>query len=687
MRIRNYLATLLSVFSVIPIGLVMIFSIGYFGQDSARSLQSNTENTARLTADNINQFFYQRKMALEVASALSDVSGLLQHSNQGKTGPGFEQERNGVIKTFKTMTDKQTINGQGNLKGNYVRRSSLINQDGVIIASDDSRLIGQPSFLRVDMRTVPAYGLYVSDMMQDPLFIDGQKFFVIAVPIYQNGVYQGFIQSSIDMFYFDILNQQTFMNTGHTLVIDSVGNIAGSSVKDDLGNPVGNLSQIPFNNDFYNQVWKKIDFKTNFSGLLSYRENGREKSGYYSVVPNTNWVIFSTVSRSELMDPLTRIIKYYSGALFLFALILIYISYSAARRFLNPIRDMCAAFISVKQRDYTVQLPDNYKGEFGDMASAFNNLVDKIKDDTEELKVSEARYALIMEETNQVIFEWDIAENHLYHTVHWTNKFGFSLTVENPGSEIPDFSPVHPNDKPIITAFFWEARRGIQPKPVDVRMKTINSKYIWCTVSVKVIYDEHGKPFRAIGLISDTDHQKKMIEKLESRSKTDLLTQLYNKVTTEAMIEEFLSRSPPEEHHGFIIVDIDNFKGINDTLGHIYGDDVLKKVSADIKDLFRSTDIVGRAGGDEFVILVKDMPDEDLLKARLSNICKVFHNSYTGENGEYKISASVGAAVFPNDGSTFSELYQHADLALYRSKKAGKDRFSLYCEGQLRHSS
>ncbi len=687
MKTRNYLATLLSVISIIPIGLIMLFSVAYFGRNAAQSMQENMESTARLTADNINQFFSQRKMALEVASHLSDVEQLLLDSNTGADGGQYAAERSNVVQTFKTMTEKQTIKGEGNPKGNFVVRTSLVNLFGKIIASDDGSLINRGSFLKVDMQTVPAYGFYISDVMQDSGFIDGHKFFEIAVPIYQDGVYQGAIQSSIDMYYCDLLSKQTFMNTGHTVVIDGSGNIAATDPKDELGHSVSNIKQVAFDDTFYQNIWQKIDFHAAPSGLLSFREGGKQKSAYYSAITGTDWVILSMVSQSELIDPIKNIAKYYAGALLLFAIILIYISYVAAKRFLNPTRDMCAAFINVKQRDYTVRLPEKYKGEFGEMASSFNHLVEKIQEDTEELKVSEARYALIMQETDQVIFEWDIMENHLYHTVHWTNKFGFSLAVENPGSEIPDFAPVHPNDKPLVNAFFWDTRKGIQPKPIDVRMKTIDSKYVWCTVSVKVIRDENGRPFRAIGLISDTDHQKKMIERLESKSKTDLLTQLYNKVTTEAMIEEYLSSSPPEECHGFIIVDIDNFKGINDTLGHIYGDNVLKKVSAQIKDLFRTTDIVGRAGGDEFVILVKDMPDEDLLKVKLNDICAIFHHAYTGNNDEYKISASVGAAMFPNDGTTFEELYQHADAALYRSKKAGKDRFSLYCEGQLKHLS
>jgi diguanylate cyclase (GGDEF)-like protein len=686
-RIRKYLVILLAIFSIVPLVLVMVFNIGYFSRTSAEILQTNVKNTAQLTMGNINQFFSQRQMALQVAAELPDVKNFLLYSNLGESDQQLTSMRSAVIDTFKTMTSKQTMSVEGNSKGNYVRRSSLISQKGTIIASDDLGLIGKPSFIKVDMHTTPANGLYVSNVMQDADFINGQKYFVIAVPIYQNGAYQGFIQSSIDLYYFNLISEQTFMNTGGSFVFDRSGNFVQDNPKDDLGNPVSNVKQTQFDNEFFDQKGSKIDMQKNPSGLIQYKTHGNQKWGYYSTIEGTGWIIVSAISQSELMNPVMTVVKIYILTLVIFAILLFFFSNTAAKRFSTPIRDMCAAFGNVEQKDYSVRLPDNYKGEFAVMASSFNHLIEKIQADTDELKVNEARYALIMAETNQVIFEWDIQKNHMYHTVHWTNKFGFSMAVENPGSELPNIVPVHSKDRAVITEFFNEALNGHQPKPVDVRMKTIDSQYIWCTVRVKVIYDEKQKPYRAIGLISDTDHQKRMIQNLESKSKMDLLTQLYNKVTTEILIEEFLRSSPPDEHHGFVIVDIDNFKGINDTLGHIYGDAVLKKIAASIKNLFRLSDIVGRVGGDEFVILVKELPRDDHLIIKMNDVCAVFHDAYTGGNDEYKISASIGAAFFPNDGTTFTELYRHADIALYQAKRAGKDRFSLYSNESLKSTS
>ncbi|MBW7572827.1 sensor domain-containing diguanylate cyclase [Caproiciproducens faecalis] len=683
MKIRKYLATLLAVFSILPLVLVMGFSVLSFQRNTSQLLQANVKATATQTANNLDQFFNQRKMALEVASDLPGVKELLLGSNAEKPDKALEQYRTITINTFKTMTAKQTINGQGNSKGNFVRRSSLINRKGTIIASDDSRLIGQPSFINVDMRTVPAYGLYLSDLMHNDDFIDGQNYFVIAVPIYMDGIYEGFIQSSIDMIYLDSVSSQTFMETGHTLISDGRGRVASGNLFDG-GQKMVSTDEMKLEGAFSGGNLEAVDLDRSPTGVINFWVGGKEKFGYYSRLAGKDWMIVSAVDTEELIRPFQSISEVYFAALLVLAAALIICAYVAANRFLNPLRDMSEEFVRVEKGDYQTRLPVRYQGEFAEIAAAFNHLMEKIKEDTDVLKVSEARYALIMEETNQVVFEWDILENHIYHTVYWTNKFGFSTVAQVPGSDIPNFQQVHPADQELMAKLFHKIKNGGQPGPTDVRMKDISGHYIWCTVNIKILYDENKQPYRAIGLIVDTDHQKKMIQKLESKSKMDLLTQLYNKVTTESMIEECLKTTDKETLHGLIIVDIDNFKDINDTLGHIFGDAVLRKVSTDIKHLFRATDIVGRTGGDEFIIFIKEIDCADLLVEKMSDICEIFHCAYTGEDETYKISASVGGVIYPYGGATFEELYRHADEALYCSKKNGKDKCSLYEMSSLR---
>ncbi|MDF2632592.1 MAG: diguanylate cyclase with sensor [Caproiciproducens sp.] len=294
MKIRKYLTTVLAVFSIVPIVLIMVFSVEFFRRNSAELLQTNVRNVAEQAVENVDQFFGQRKMALEVASDLPQVKQLLVCSNLN--GPAKDQTlyRNNAIELFKTMTVKQTINGEGNLQGNYVRRSSLINQRGIVIASDDSSLMGRASFLKIDMRTIPAYGMYISDIIQNQDFINGQKYFVIAIPVYFDGVYQGFIQSSIDMYYFNTVISQGFMETGSTVIIDSKGNLAG----DKNTSFVSNTGKIQIDNDFYNQNLKKIDLDKNPNGVISFKVNGNERFGYYSRVAGKDWLIISTIEQA-----------------------------------------------------------------------------------------------------------------------------------------------------------------------------------------------------------------------------------------------------------------------------------------------------------------------------------------------------------------------------------------------------
>lgn len=177
-----------------------------------------------------------------------------------------------------------------------------------------------------------------------------------------------------------------------------------------------------------------------------------------------------------------------------------------------------------------------------------------------------------------------------------------------------------------------------------------------------------------------------IVESLSDEAHTDLLTGILNKRTFERRVEDALKKDWDSKKKAVILIDLDNFKGVNDTLGHAYGDKVLANVGDILKRVFHVDDYLGRLGGDEFCVYlnISDIRQGNYMahiEEKCTELAQEFRNNYTGENNNYKISASIGVAIFPLHGKNFSELYKSADTALYASKHKGKDTFTIY-DGQ-----
>lgn len=155
-------------------------------------------------------------------------------------------------------------------------------------------------------------------------------------------------------------------------------------------------------------------------------------------------------------------------------------------------------------------------------------------------------------------------------------------------------------------------------------------------------------------------------------AQTDPLTLVYNKETTQKQIDQKLKDG---KEHCFLILDVDSFKLVNDNYGHIVGDKVLNQLGQLFKKHFRSTDIVGRIGGDEFIVLIEDNKiGEDRVKDLIQKVNQLQIEELQG----FKLSISVGIAYAPKQGTTFMELYRHADQALYKTKRSGKNGYNVY---------
>lgn len=165
---------------------------------------------------------------------------------------------------------------------------------------------------------------------------------------------------------------------------------------------------------------------------------------------------------------------------------------------------------------------------------------------------------------------------------------------------------------------------------------------------------------------------------LTKLAERDQLTGLYNRATCETLIREVLDTSDPAHNtHALLIMDIDNFKDINDSYGHMEGDATISRLADGLIRLFRTSDIIGRLGGDEFFVFMVNCTDEKAPLAKTKQIGKILSDAFHLNEVPFCASVSVGIAMFPDHGITFTQLYKSADDALYEVKRRGKNGYAL----------
>ncbi|MEG2428947.1 MAG: GGDEF domain-containing protein, partial [Oscillospiraceae bacterium] len=205
--------------------------------------------------------------------------------------------------------------------------------------------------------------------------------------------------------------------------------------------------------------------------------------------------------------------------------------------------------------------------------------------------------------------------------------------------------------------------------------------YLWVSVKSTIIKNDNEVPVKAVAVVTDVTSEKSRIQKLLVEAQTDLLTGIYNKITTETFVRNALRECNfPEDKPAMMVIDIDNFKAINDNLGHMLGDAVLCEIASNLKGVFRKNDIIGRIGGDEFLVFINGKIDIPNIEEKAKEISKRFLKKFVNKGESYNVSVSIGIARCPCDGTTFEELYMHADNALYFAKSQGKECFAMFNE-------
>ena len=244
-----------------------------------------------------------------------------------------------------------------------------------------------------------------------------------------------------------------------------------------------------------------------------------------------------------------------------------------------------------------------------------------------------------------------------------------------------------------MTSCIKSSKRGVRPvkgqQPQDAKLQFAIDAQSVLRESNERLEQRLQESDQMIAKLKKTEHtlrqyilrQKKTTAELNKLAHIDLLTQLPNRTYFHEQLNKLIKKSNrTKKEFALLYIDIDNFKNINDTLGHAIGDNVLKQVTAKVKKTMRDVDFIARIGGDEFVILTEDVGKHEDIALIASRIITEFTGSLFTNQHEINTSVSIGIAVYNPGESDASLLMEHADIAMYFSKDSGKNTYHFFSD-------
>ena len=300
----------------------------------------------------------------------------------------------------------------------------------------------------------------------------------------------------------------------------------------------------------------------------------------------------------------------------------------------------------------------------------------------EGLRESEERYALAANAANDGLWDWDLTGKNVYYSPRWKSMLGYADDEISSSTE-EWFSRVHPED---LSAFNAAIGKHIQSDTShfesEHRMQHKDGSYRWMLTRGLAMRNEENKAYRMAGSQTDITERKRAEEQLLYDAFHDGLTRLPNRALFTDRLDRALERAKRRDDFtvAVLFLDLDRFKVVNDSLGHMTGDQLLIGVARRLERALRHVDTVARLGGDEFVILLEDIEEISDATQSAERIQAMLREPFDLDESEVFTSASIGIAVSTTGYSRAEDIIRDADIAMYRAKSMGKARHELFDE-------
>lgn len=338
---------------------------------------------------------------------------------------------------------------------------------------------------------------------------------------------------------------------------------------------------------------------------------------------------------------------------------------------------------SKKSKVWSHKLKENYQeiqATYEQLIAAEEELraqYDELNEKQVIIEKSEERYKLALEGSNDAIWEVDLVTKEFFTSDKFSDIIGFDKSDVSTLNKLLNLV-VKEDRKNALKDFNNHITGNTLHYLSKVRIN-FHDEEKWVLIRGKCLRDKKGFAMKISGSVTDIStqmHFEKMIDKLEYY---DILTDIPNRrLFINTLKNEIIRSKDKETKIAVLFIDLDNFKEINDTLGHDYGDELLKTVAISIKESIKEGDLVSRVGGDEFFILMKDIEEYSNISVYCEELLRILNCEISIDNKHVYTSASIGITVFPDDGVTTSILLKNADTAMYSAKYNGKAKYHFF---------
>ncbi len=409
------------------------------------------------------------------------------------------------------------------------------------------------------------------------------------------------------------------------------------------------------------------------------------------------WTIIVSQPQSVFLAPVVEQMQTALLVVAAIVFIVVLIVIVATRFLLGPVKRLTRVVRNIADGDLQAKAKIEADDEIGGLASAFNDMTQSINNLIVDLEDEVGNHKLTtdsLRKLSQAIEQSPVSVmiTDLDGKIEYVNPQLCAITGYEESELIGQNPRIFKSEHTPEIKFknMWNTIVAGQSWTGELYNKKKNGELFWENVTVSPIKNKENKNTHYLAIKEDISLRKDYEERLLYQASYDKLTDLPNRSLAYDRIQQAIANAIPKEKHlAVLYMDFDNFKNINDTLGHEAGDEFLRYMAGRLKSCVRDFDTVARLGGDEFLIMLVEVdvageeskiPFEEIVKRKTEEILSHISRPCVIQDMEFSVTASVGVAIFPQDGDDPHVLLRNSDTAMYRSKRKGRATYEMFTQ-------